>query len=148
LHDIGWHYGATKHHRRAYDLIKADGLSGFTPTQVEQISLVARYHRKAPPKLRHQAFAQLNALDRQMVTRLAAILRVADGLDRSHRAAVQDVTVQLTARRARLCVTPRFDDVEAELWAAGRKKKLLETVLGRTVILSIQTDRAEPGPLS
>jgi len=145
LHDIGWHFGQVRHHRRSYELIKDGGLSGFSAGQVELIALVARYHRKARPKVRHEAFARLNAMDRQTVMRLAGVLRVADGLDRSHRAAVQDVSVRLGSRRVRLVVTPRLDDVEPELWAAGRKKRLLETVLGRTVGLAVGPDRPERG---
>ncbi len=145
LHDIGWHFGQAKHHRRSYELIKGGGLSGFTAVQVELIALVARYHRKARPKVRHEAFSRLSAMDRQTVMRLAGVLRVADGLDRSHRAAVQDVSVRLGSRRVRLVLTPRVDDVESELWAAGRKKRLLETVLGRTVGLTVGADSPERG---
>lgn len=148
LHDIGWHFGQAKHHRRAYDLIKADGLSGFAPEQVELIAQVARYHRKAQPKIRHQTFAGLNAIDRQTVTKLAAILRVADGLDRSHRSVIEDVTVRLSRRQVRLMLKTRFDDVEQELWAAGRKRGLLETVLGRTVVFGVGQDQARPGSAS
>jgi len=85
----------------------------------------------------------LNAMDRQTVTNLAAVLRVADGLDRSHRSAVQDVEVRCDERTVQLILEPRFDDIEVELWAAGRKKKLLEMVLGRAVLFTI--GRQEPG---
>ena len=148
LHDVGWHFGQRKHHLRSYELIKAGGLSGFTADQVEQIALVARYHRKARPKLKHQAFAQLNAMDRQTVTNLAAILRVADGLDRSHRSVVQDVEVRCDDRTVQLILEPRFDDIEVELWAADRKKKLLEMVLGRAVVLVVGPERPGVGSVS
>ncbi|MBN1343913.1 MAG: HD domain-containing protein [Phycisphaerae bacterium] len=145
LHDIGWHVGSAKHHRRSYDLIKADGLSGFDPEQVELIAQVARYHRKAVPKLRHQAFARLNQMDRQTVEKLAGILRVADGLDRSQRSAVADLNVDLGPRRATIRLTPRLDDLDAELWAAGRKQGLLETLLKRSVVLQVVRDHEQPG---
>ncbi len=146
LHDIGWHFGRTRHHRHAYNLITTGGLSGFTPDQIEMIALVARYHRRARPKLKHQPLARLNTMDRETVTRLAALLRVADGLDRGHRAAIQDVAVRLDDRRALLMLQPRVDDVNVELQAAGRKKKLLESVLRRAVVFSIGPDRPERGP--
>ena len=142
LHDVGWHFGQQKHHRRSYELITAGGLDGFTPVQIEMIALVARYHRKAVPKLRHQPFARLDTQGRQAVTRLAAILRVADGLDRGHRAAVRDVRVEIETQQVRLLLTPAFGDVDAELWAADRKKKLLETVLGRAVHLTALATQA------
>jgi len=142
LHDVGWHFGQRKHHRRSYELITSGRLEGFGLVQVEMIALFARYHRKATPKLRHQPFARLAAHDRQTVTKLAAILRVADGLDRGHRSAVRDARVEFEPQRVQLVLTPAFGDVDAELWAADRKKKLLETVLGRAVHLTALTTQA------
>lgn len=144
LHDIGWHVGGSGHHHHSYDLIKGGRLSGFAPVQVEQIALVARYHRKARPKLRHQAFARLNTIDRQAVSNLAGIVRMADGLDRSHRSAVEDVAVELGRRRVRLVLKTRFDDIEPELTAVDRKKKLLESVLRRSTVVTVGPDRPDP----
>lgn len=135
LHDTGWHCGRNKHHRHTYRLIKEAGLSGFTAEQIERIALVARYHRKAMPKLRHRSFAQLDPLGRQTVMKLAGILRLADGLDRTHRAAVEDVEVLLSRRRIELVIQPRFGDIREELMAAVRKKKLLEIVLAQPLVL-------------
>jgi exopolyphosphatase/guanosine-5'-triphosphate,3'-diphosphate pyrophosphatase len=142
LHDVGWHFGQRKHHRRSYELITSGGLAGFAPLQIEMIALVARYHRKAVPKLSHQPFARLGAHDRQTVTKLAAILRVADGLDRGHQVAVRDVRVEIEPQQVRLLLTAAFGDMDAELWAADRKKKLLETVLGRAVHLTDSATQA------
>lgn len=145
LHDIGWHFGRAKHHRRSYELIKSNGLSGFSPEQVELIALVARYHRKAHPKLRHQPYAKLGPLQRRTVEALAGVLRVADGLDRTHRSVVEDVLVDTNARRVRLTVVPRFGDLDAELAAASKKSKLLESVLNRRVRITPGRHQIEAG---
>jgi exopolyphosphatase/guanosine-5'-triphosphate,3'-diphosphate pyrophosphatase len=137
LHDIGWHFGQNKHHRNSYRLIKSGRLFGFVPGQIETIALIARYHRRSAPKLSHRPYARLDPVGRQTVVRLAAILRVADGLDRAHRSAIEDILVQTDAGRVRLFVRSRFDDVQTELWAANRKKKLLEIAMGRPVSLSV-----------
>jgi len=67
--------------------------------------------------------------------KLAGILRLADGLDRTHRAAVEDVEVLLSRRRIELVIQPRFGDIREELMAAVRKKKLLEIVLAQPLVL-------------
>jgi exopolyphosphatase/guanosine-5'-triphosphate,3'-diphosphate pyrophosphatase len=137
LHDIGWHFGQNKHHRNSYRLIKSGRLLGFSLRQIETIALIARYHRKSAPKLSHRPYARLDSMGRQTVLRLAAVLRIADGLDRTHRSAVEDVLVQTGPGRVRLLVRSRLDDVQTELWAADRKKKLLEIAMGRPVSLSM-----------
>src|SRR6202007_1882081 len=67
---------------------------GFRPRELEIIANVARYHRGARPKLKHANFRQLPVEDRRRVEQLAAILRLAGGLDRSHSQQVKDITLQ------------------------------------------------------
>lgn len=133
VHDLGWHFGGSKHHKRSYKLIASAELPGFTSNQIAKLALMARYHRKAEPKLKHKPFAQLDPLDRQAVTHGAALLRLADGLDRGHRSAVQDVDVRVRPSKVMVWADSVLDDIEIELWAANRKKKLLEQVCGRPV---------------
>ena len=87
LHDIGWTVSHDKHHKHTYRLIQENRqrLSSFTATEVVLVANIARYHRKSLPALKHEAFATLPAADREVVRKLAALLRIADGLDRPHR---------------------------------------------------------------
>ena len=65
-----------------------------TPTKHDRLllALVARYHRGATPDPeKHESYAALSPEDQRIVARLGAILRFADGLDRSHTNAVQDL---------------------------------------------------------
>ena len=84
LHDVGVHISYERHHRHSYYLVKNGDLRGFEPEEIETIALVARYHRQATPKRRHEGFSDLSRARRQVVSVLAAILRLAEGLDRSH----------------------------------------------------------------
>jgi len=148
LHDIGWHYGQTRHHRRSYKIIKTNGLKGLSPEQIELIALIARYHRKASPKISHKPFARQDPIGRQTVLRLAGILRVADALDRSHRSAVQDVIVHRSRKGVCLEILPRIEDTRAEVSAAQRKKKLLEIALSQPVSLIVARSHATTGTRS
>src|SRR5256886_10627291 len=91
LHDLGYHIAHESHHKHSLYLIKNSELTGFSEAERDVIANVARYHRGSEPKERHEYFAALNQADRQTATSLAAILRIADALDRRHDSRLSDV---------------------------------------------------------
>jgi len=143
LHDIGYLIAYAKHHKHSHHIIMHSEITGFTPRERRIIANVARYHRRAEPKPGHRSYAGLEREDRRLVRRLSAILRVADGLDRTHTQSVAAVTLRrreggwaLEARSAR--------DASADVWGAGRKAGLFEREFGH---LEIRLARDEPtGP--
>ena len=131
LHDIGYHINYDKHHKHSYHLILHADLLGMTPAEQVLVANIARYHRGAPPKKTHDNLAGLDANLRKKIRRLAAILRVADGLDRGHVGGVADVKVRWLQRAIRVHPSPIPRAVlRLELWGAARKKQLLEDVAG------------------
>ena len=84
LHDVGVHISYERHHRHSYYLIKNGDLRGFEPHEIEVIALVARYHRQGTPKKSHEGYGDLGGTARATVRVLSAIVRLAEGLDRSH----------------------------------------------------------------
>jgi exopolyphosphatase/guanosine-5'-triphosphate,3'-diphosphate pyrophosphatase len=130
LHDVGVHISYERHHRHSYYLIKNGGLRGFDPQEIEIIALLARYHRQATPKKSHEGYGTLKGSLRRTVRTLAAMLRLAEGLDRSHAQIVAglDVVPSGDAYRIRLRAA---GDAELELWAAHRHGAELERVLNR-----------------
>ena len=92
---------------------------------------VARYHRRSHPHKKHAAYGALSGTFRRVIDTLSAMLRVADGLDRSHFAVVRSLQVRLGGTITISLQT--VGDVELELWAAKGRADLLEKVLGRKV---------------
>jgi len=132
LHDIGWVGGQKAHHKTAMRLILADEQLPFDERIRRIVACVARYHRKALPKAKHEPFAALGAADRRLVRVLGGILRVADGLDRSHMDLVTDVQCEVSAEGLLIrCVAE--GPAGAEISAAREKADLLEEALGRRV---------------
>jgi len=145
LQDVGYLINYDQHHKHSYHLILNSRLAGFRPRELELIANVARYHRGARPKLKHANFRQLPAEDRQRVEQLAAILRLAGGLDRSHSQQVKDVTVQSCTntegdsngeanyksggKHLKLLVDADFNP-EVDVWGARRRVKLFRKVFG------------------
>ena len=138
LANVGLVVAHSKHHLHAYYVIRNSELAGLTDREIELIAQIARYHRKSAPKANHEAFAALSADDQTLVRTVAAILRVAIGLDRSHRSRVSAVRVTVGPKRVTVIVdaAPGPDrDVSLELYAADERKPLLEDVLARKVDL-------------
>jgi exopolyphosphatase/guanosine-5'-triphosphate,3'-diphosphate pyrophosphatase len=109
-------------------------MKGFSRDEAELIALVARYHRKAPPSPRHQAFRRLDPWKKPVVEKLAALLRVADALDRTHRGRVADLRVEVRRKKVILRAATR-GAADLELWAAGEKGDLFERVFGRRLVV-------------
>jgi exopolyphosphatase / guanosine-5'-triphosphate,3'-diphosphate pyrophosphatase len=132
LHDVGVHISYERHHRHSYYLIKNGDLRGFDPQEIEVIALIARYHRQATPKRSHEGFADLKGPLRRAVKRLSAMVRLAEGLDRSHAQALAGIDLYPRGDDylARLRAT---GDAELELWAAHRHVGALERMLGKPI---------------
>ena len=129
LHDVGAFVSYNRHHKHSYYLLYHADLPGFTDRERELIATIARYHRRSSPKDRHEEFQRLTPEERIVVRRLAAVLRVADGLDRGHRRHVRSVKVVRRGTGLQIQVVAEKGS-ELEVWSAGQKADLLEDVCG------------------
>lgn len=139
LQDVGYLINYDQHHKHSYHLILHSRLDGFQPHELELVANVARYHRGARPKKKHANFNQLSSKDQQKVKRLAAILRVAGGLDRSNTQQVQAVTVNWDGSLTKILVhSPHYPEVD--IWGARRRTELFDRVFDTT----LEIDWASP----
>lgn len=132
-HDVGWSISGTDHHKHSARIIEEMDLPEFSPRERWIIAALARYHSGALPQEEHRVFGRLDETDRELVRLLAAILRVADGLDRTHAQVVREVTVRRGPEGLHV-VVEASGGAEAELWAARKKADLWEEVYGPVVI--------------
>jgi len=132
LHDIGYWHDYWNHHKHAFRMIMAAELPALTAREKLIVANVARYHRSARPKLKHQGFAALNLDDREVVLKLGSILRLADGLDRTHICAVQDLWVEWLGNTIIIWLYPPTGN-EIEQWAGQKKSRFFQEVFGVTV---------------
>jgi exopolyphosphatase/guanosine-5'-triphosphate,3'-diphosphate pyrophosphatase len=135
LHDIGQRVAYRKHHKHSKDLILESGLPTFTRDEVSLVALVARYHRRADPQEHHGIFSDLEVGDRERVVKLAAILRVADVLDREHTQRVRGLRVQLS-REVALIEPDTSDELRMVRTAFESKASLFEKTFGRPTRLA------------
>jgi exopolyphosphatase/guanosine-5'-triphosphate,3'-diphosphate pyrophosphatase len=130
LHDIGEHVSVEGHERHTAYLIEHGRLRGFRPDEVDTLACLGRFHRRGTPKASFEPFGRLSAERREAVTKLIALLQVADGLDRSHGGPVRAVAVYDTHPDLVEVVVEADDDIELELWGLRRKRELFERVFG------------------
>jgi exopolyphosphatase/guanosine-5'-triphosphate,3'-diphosphate pyrophosphatase len=140
LHDIGWHIGRKAHHKHSMYLIANGDLKNFTAEEVQVIANMARYHRKASPsRAKHDAYDALSQPSRRVVDVGAALLRLADGLDRSHASVIVGLTCRIGGDRDEpiRCTLTARSDAELEIWGARRKMKWFEQVFGRKISFAL-----------
>jgi exopolyphosphatase/guanosine-5'-triphosphate,3'-diphosphate pyrophosphatase len=123
-----------KHHKHGYYLITSSVLDAFDPREIEIIAHLVRYHRGARPGVKHASFRALKAWQRRAIEPLAALLRIADALDRSHARRIDEVYCSIRKKRVRLEVLSPYD-VDLELATARRRAQLFEEVFERKLEL-------------
>ncbi len=125
LHDVGAFISYKRHHKHSMYLIAQCELPGFSDAEVALAASVARYHRKSEPEPRHAEFAGLKAGDQRRVVAMAAILRLADALDREHLERVRDVSAEVKGGEVVLRLEGK-GDLLLERWALKRKAPMFE----------------------
>ncbi len=129
LHDIGTAVDYDDHHKHSRYLILSAGLPGHSPRETGLIGQLARYHRKGSPGL-----GEFSALardgDEEMVERCAAVLRLAEQLERPRDQTVEGLTVDVQDGTVALRLR-HTADVTVARWAAERESALFKKVLGR-----------------
>lgn len=135
MHDIGYYISHRKHHKHALYIIRNADLRGFSEIEIEIMANVARYHRRSTPKLRHQYYKKLDKPNRERVKKLSAILRVADGLDRSHFQNVRSMNIDSGKKAVTISIETETDP-QLEIWGALRKNALFEEITGRQLIIN------------
>lgn len=141
LHDIGSFISPSSHHKHGWYLIEASDIFGLRKIDKDIVANVVRYHRRSPPKLTHVPYASLPRSERAVVSKLAALLRVADALDVGHQQRCRDFTLSRDGDLLTLWLPESVGDLTLERQAIVKKGDMLTDVLGLSVQLK-QGNRA------
>jgi exopolyphosphatase/guanosine-5'-triphosphate,3'-diphosphate pyrophosphatase len=129
LHDIGLFINSQNHHKHSQYLIENCDLFGLNRPDLALVALISRYHRRTTPRPTHVGYAALSRETRSVVSKLAAILRIADALDHSHTQRVDDIDCSIEDGRFIISV-PGVQDVSIEQVALQNKGNMFEDVYG------------------
>ncbi|HYK88131.1 MAG TPA: Ppx/GppA phosphatase family protein [Acidobacteriota bacterium] len=134
LHDIGLFVSSRGHHKHSYYLISSSELFGLRQRELEIIANVARYHRRGLPQRSHTAFISLERDERMLVSKLGAILRVANALDKEHLQKVTDLKVTREGDQVVL-IAQNVSDLTMERAALASRSEFFTEIFGKKVIL-------------
>ncbi|MEX0725669.1 MAG: HD domain-containing protein [Planctomycetaceae bacterium] len=134
LHEIGQYVSSRSYHKHSMYLIRNSEIFGLSRHQILLVALVARYHRRSSPRSTHEGYLSLDRDSRVAIAKMAALLRVADALDRSYSQRVNDLRCRREDSRLVISV-PRVEDLSLEQLALKQKGALFEETFGMTVLL-------------
>lgn len=145
LHNCGLFVSHSAYHKHSYYLIRNGEFLGFAEVEIELIANIARYHRRNPPKKKHESYNNLSGKQhRLLVNQLSAILRLAVALNRRQIGAVQELRCAYCAdaQKLNLCVIPAFpgEDCALELWSLNYEKPVFEAEFGVEVTATLEED--------
>ena len=130
LHDIGKFLSYDNHQAHAYHIIRESSLPGFQPEEIEIIANLAYFHRKGTPKKKHPNLAGLDKSSLKSVRILAVLLRIAEGLDRSHTGIISHVRFYIVSTDTVVLEMHARKECQLELWELEKHKKFFTKILG------------------
>ncbi len=139
LHDIGYFISIQKHHKHSFYIISNAEIVGLPPAERVVAAHVARYHRKALPKKEHAEFEGLPKKERTSVRRLAALLRLADALDKEHLGAIRGIDCKMAEGALRIVAASR-KSCRLETLGFERNAQMFREVFGIDVTLEIRQE--------
>jgi exopolyphosphatase / guanosine-5'-triphosphate,3'-diphosphate pyrophosphatase len=134
LHEVGTYVSPRAHHKHSEYLILNSEVFGLDRTDVTIVAQVARYHRHSCPVPDHPGYAALSVENRIRVSKLAALLRVADALERTHAQRVSQIEIRRGKGKLHLRL-PGLADAAVERLAMASKADLFEQVFGLAVVI-------------
>jgi len=133
LHDIGAFISPSSHHKHGFYLICAADIFGLRKIDKDMVANIVRYHRRSPPKPTHIPYISLPKPERAVVSKLSALLRVAESLDASHQQKCRDFTMERKGDEITLWVPETVGDISLERQSLIRKNDMLTDVLGLVI---------------
>jgi exopolyphosphatase/guanosine-5'-triphosphate,3'-diphosphate pyrophosphatase len=126
LHDVGHSVSHKGHHKHGEYLVMNGDIAGLDGRERVLAAAVVRYHnRKAEPAGHHISYAALNNSDRRLARRLASLVRIAEGLDHSHRERIGRIRAAFQRGAVGLQLEARGDASE-DIRDANRSSELFE----------------------
>lgn len=135
LHDIGSYISPSSHHKHSSYLVNAAEIFGLRKTDKDIVSNVVRYHRRSVPRVSHEPYMSLPRNERAVVSKLAAILRIADALDNSHQQKIRDFVLTSSRDSYTIWVSPEIGDISVERSSLKKKGEMFADTFGSSLSL-------------
>lgn len=140
LHDVGKFINLNQHHIHSYNIIRAQNIMGSSDEEFAIIAHIARYHSEENPAPFHQTYYAMSPMDRIIVSKLAAILKLADSLDISHKQKITNVEIARHGNELHFSV-PTMKDVLLEKWSFENRSTYFEEVMGHKPVFVVRGEK-------
>ncbi len=147
LHDIGTFLSYDTHQSHAYHLIRESNLPGFQPEEIEIIANLAYFHRKNTPKKKHPNLTGLSRDVVKSIRVLSALLRMAEGLDRSHTCIVSHVRFYIASTDSLVLEMHAQRECQLEIWEVEKQKKYFNKMFGYGLQSKVIIEKDTEAPL-
>ena len=139
LHSCGSFVNVRQHNQCTYDLIKGMDIFGLRQSEVLETAFVAGSVSHTLFAEENPGFAWLPNGERIVISKMAAIFRLANALDKSHRHKLRDLKIRLEDDRV-LFKAKAADNTLLERWAFEESAQFFKEVFGLSPELSIKFD--------
>jgi len=134
LHDVGKYININQHDMHSCNIIRYQEIMGFSNRELNLIANIARYHSEDYPHRWHDNYRLMDEGDKIIVSKLVAILKLADALDISHKKQV--VSLDITVSGRDICFNTKVrGDILLENWDFNNQSTFFEEVYGLKPIL-------------
>jgi exopolyphosphatase / guanosine-5'-triphosphate,3'-diphosphate pyrophosphatase len=130
LHDIGHYINTIDHDQHGYYLLKHHALIGLTANEQEIVANLIYYHRKRSPTATDDNLKTLSQKDRIKITKLCALLRLADALDTSHLGRIRDIVLEQRSPGQWQLYLQSNGEPMLEKWALPKRIALFQETFG------------------
>lgn len=132
LHDIGALKNQDNHHIYSKEMILEKMNKQVSLRERVMIALVAYYHRREHPSVTDKDFLYLPDYHKKVVEKLSAILRIAEGLDRSHQSYITNIAV-VPQKEFLEIQLESSQEIVVEIQTALKKADLFEKVFHQKI---------------
>ena len=137
LHEVGEFINVRAHHFHSYNIINASDIVGLSATEIEIVALICRYHADLLPGEYDECYTALTREEKVRVSKLVALLRLADAMDRSYTQKFSDVDAKLVGTELTISVTTHRS-ASLEQWAFDEKGQFFSEVFGLKAQLKVR----------
>jgi len=138
LHDCGHYVTAKQHLLSSFDLIKDIDIYGMTEEEMLITAYISRYNEYDVPDYEDLEFIRLSDKNRLIVSKLVAIFRLANTLDKAQKQKLKDIKVKL--ENDKLLITAESNNnLYLEKWAFEQCAPFFKEVFGYNPELTIKS---------
>lgn len=129
LHDVGKYISLNEHELHSYNVIISQDILGFSNDDLRLMANIARYHTGEIPKYSHENYKVLTHDEKIVVSKLAAILKLAEAMDISHKQKIKKLEIVHSGEELNFKIDGT-DDILLEKWNFDQNTKFFEEIMG------------------